>query len=383
MKDTHPMMRLAVVAPNWIGDAVMSLPLVGALAASEVRTSIIAREYVARVYAGVDGVAELVVGAGGARARRIFRLARTLDALACDATVVLPPSFSAALGSFFGGARNRVGYATDARRALLHDALDARGLRTEHVRNNYMRLGRRAVERAGGRFRTGHEPSLIVHEKDGRAAGVALARAGVPGFGDGTHAARGAGGAHDDSNVPGARIVSNAPVAGGTYVVIVPGATYGPAKTWPADRFKELARKLSSDLPVVLAGSEADRARCESMASGLRGVFSVAGGTSIGAFFALLQGARAVVANDSGAVHVSATLGVPTVVLFGSTSPIWTAPRGPSVDIVREPVACSPCFRRTCPTHLECFAGIDVSRVLTTVRDRLSSPALAGGCRPA
>jgi heptosyltransferase-2 len=97
-------------------------------------------------------------------------------------------------------------------------------------------------------------------------------------------------------------------------------------------------------------------------------VHNAAGATSLGGFFALAAGARVVVANDSGSPHVAAALGVPTVVLFGSTSPQWTRPLGERVTVLRHPVHCAPCFRRDCPTELECFAGIPVAEVAAAAR---------------
>ena len=78
-----------------------------------------------------------------------------------------------------------------------------------------------------------------------------------------------------------------------------------------------------------------------------------------------------VLANDSGSPHLAASMGTPVVVVFGSTSPVWTAPLGASVDVIRHPVACSPCFRKSCPTQLECFDGVSVPEVLNAVRKHL------------
>ena len=101
---------------------------------------------------------------------------------------------------------------------------------------------------------------------------------------------------------------------------------------------------------------------------GLAGVVNLAGQTNLGEFFALTEGARVVLANDSGAPHVAASLGVPVVVLFRSTSPEWTAPLGERVHVMQHKVHCNPCFRRTCPTQLECFNGIDPADVIARVR---------------
>ncbi len=149
--------------------------------------------------------------------------------------------------------------------------------------------------------------------------------------------------------------------------MVVPGATYGPAKSWPWERYREVTRQLSADLPVILAGTAPERDLCETIADG-GGVHNLAGETPVGLFLALLEKATVVLANDSGTPHLAASLGAQVVVLFGSTSPEWTAPMGRSVDVVRFPVHCSPCFRKTCPTQLECFDGITTDLVLTRVR---------------
>jgi heptosyltransferase-2 len=155
----------------------------------------------------------------------------------------------------------------------------------------------------------------------------------------------------------------------GEYLVVVPGAAFGPAKSWPEERYRALCAELACHTRVILSGSGGDRVVCERIAAAVPGVQSLAGETSLGEMFALVEGARALVANDSGAPHVAAALGVPCVVLFGSTSPAWTAPRGGDVRVLQHKVHCNPCFRRTCPTQLECFNGIAVGDVVSSVMD--------------
>jgi heptosyltransferase-2 len=334
--------RIAVVAPNWLGDAVMSLDAIGALAGA--RVSVLVSPYVARVYAGIEGVDELIVDRPSGRIRRMLSRARWLDATDPDVALVLPPSFSSALTTLLGGVTRRVGYRGDVRDALLSDALPSEGLRDEHLSTSYRRLASRALELAGVEAGNGSVvPSLHVDDRDRDEAAAVLMSAGVP---------------------------------EGRYAVVVPGAAYGPAKTWPEDRFDALCAGLSGDLPVVLTGGPGDKVLCLRIASARERVFSVAGESSLGGFFAILEGAAVVIANDSGAPHASASLGRPTITLFGSTSPVWTAPRGERVDVIRHPVSCSPCFRRTCPTRLECFNGITPDAVLARARECLSG---AGG----
>lgn len=330
--------RIAIIAPNWLGDAVMSLEAIAELTGR--RVSVLAAPYVARVYAGIPGVDELVVDRPGGRIRRMLSRARWLDATDPDAVLVLPPSFSAALTSLLGGVPRRIGYRGDLRDALLGEALPSDGLREEHLTESYRRLARRAT--GAGAPSSSAAPTLRVEERDRVEAASVLAAAGVP---------------------------------AGPYAVVVPGAAYGPAKTWPEARFDSLCAQLSRDLPVVLTGGAGDMDVCRRLASARGGVFSVAGESSLGGFFAVLEGAAVVIANDSGAPHASASLGRPTIALFGSTSPVWTAPRGERVEVIRHPVHCSPCFRRTCPTQLECFNGIDPAQVLAAARSMLAIAA--------
>jgi heptosyltransferase-2 len=247
---------------------------------------------------------------------------------------LLAPSFSSALTLWLSGVRIRVGYANDGRRALLSDALPARGLREEHVADNYARLGARLMERLGKTLQPGAAPSLSVFDDERRRIRSRLDELGV---------------------------------VGSQYAVVVPGATYGPTKSWPVDKYRALVAQLSEKLPVVLAGGQQERALCESVRGDADSVVNLAGATALGELFALVEGARAVVANDSGVPHVAGSLGTPAVVIFGSTSPTWTQPLGDDVRVVREPVHCSPCFLRECPTQLECYQGITVERVLEAV----------------
>jgi heptosyltransferase-2 len=75
--------------------------------------------------------------------------------------------------------------------------------------------------------------------------------------------------------------------------------------------------------------------------------------------------------NDSGAMHVAAALGVPTVAIFGATDPEATGPVGPAVRIVREPVECSPCFLRECPIDHRCMQRVSPERVAREARELL------------
>jgi heptosyltransferase-2 len=325
--------KILFIAPNWLGDAVMSLPLAGMLsAAGGARVTVLAPDYTARVYMGHRELPEIAVVARRRRLHRIAASARTIRVLQADGAVVLPPSFSSALAVFLGGVPVRVGYAGDGRRGLLTSPLPADGKRDEHLSNNYLRLGTTLLDAL--RLDTPQDyrrPAVHVYPSEERKADAILRERGAPRSG---------------------------------FAVVVPGATFGPAKSWPRRHYRRFLELLSPRLPVVLGGTGAERSLCDRLAEGLENVFNLAGGTSLGEFIALLARAEIVVANDSGAAHVAASLGAPVLALFGSTSPRWTAPQGPYVEIIHGDVSCAPCYLEDCPRELECFAGIEPERVL-------------------
>jgi len=337
--DTQTNRTIAIIAPNWLGDAVMSLPAVGMLgAALGANVSVIAPEATARVYWGLSDVDELVVLGKRGPTRGIRARARYLRKTRPAAAVMMPPSFSSAAGPWLAGVPVRVGYRSDRRQMALTHPVELRAARDEHLSRDFLRLGTTALECLALSPPDSYEtPSIRVADAD--YAGLERVFEGA------VH----------------------------PYVVVVPGATYGPAKSWPWRRYREAVGILGEEHQVVLAGTEAERPMCERIAEGSGSVVNLAGKTPLGTFLALLSRARVVLANDSGSPHLAASVGTPVVVLFGSTSPQWTAPIGPAVEVVRHPVECSPCFRKTCPTQLECFDGITVDAVVEKTRRALTT----------
>ena len=161
-----------------------------------------------------------------------------------------------------------------------------------------------------------------------------------------------------------------------TYYVFAPGAEYGPAKRWPAAHFAELARTLP--LPVVLLGSSKEAALCADIAASANAqrpgqCLDWSGRTSLDQALAVIAGAKAMVSNDSGLMHVAAAFGIPQVALFGSSSPLHTPPLNPRAQVLwlkndpqyQPPLDCAPCFARTCPLgHTRCLVDITPEQVL-------------------
>jgi ADP-heptose:LPS heptosyltransferase len=151
------------------------------------------------------------------------------------------------------------------------------------------------------------------------------------------------------------------------YIVVHPTRGLSAERArWPVAGFVALARALRERGPVLVTGSAADAHIAGAIAEAAgSGVASVAGLTTIGGFGALAAGARAVVAMDSGPMHVAAAVGAPTVGIFAlqSDEPDRWAPRGPHVAIVRASYPCRPGERKeTCP-DFACVANLDVAGI--------------------
>ncbi len=156
-------------------------------------------------------------------------------------------------------------------------------------------------------------------------------------------------------------------LAAGGYYVFAPGAEFGGSKRWPAGHYAALAGLL--DAPCLLLGSGKEAPLCDEIAAAAPSgrCVNLAGKTSLIDAFALIAGARSLVSNDSGLMHVAAALGIPQVALFGSTSPLHTPPLNDKATVMwlkndpayQPPLDCAPCFERECPLgHHRCLVDV-------------------------
>lgn len=334
------MTRSLVIAPQWIGDAVMSEPLLARLAARGERLTVAALPWVAPVYRAMPQVAEVIElpfahGRLDWAARR--RVAAELRGR-FDTAYVLPNSLKSALIPWLARIPVRIGYRGEGRILLLNRRLPNPAGRPPMVAF-YSAL-------AGALSREGERPLLQFPQ-------AALEQA-----------------------------TSGADVQPGAYWVFAPGAEYGPAKLWPAEHYAELARSLHRrhGQPVLLLGSAKEAALCAQIADHAAGACRVlAGQTSLQDAMALIAAARGVVSNDSGLMHVAAAFGVPQAAVFGSTSPEHTPPLNPRARVLwlKEELQldCAPCFDRVCRFgHTRCLTGVSAERVEAALESASSRP---------
>ena len=318
----------------------MTEPLLRVLQARGERITVGALPWVAPVYramAAVAEVMELPFAHGGLQWSARRTMAQQVRGR-FQRAIVCPNSFKSALLPYWAGIPERVGYHGEARYGLLTRRL----------------------------------PNPDKHARPPMVAWYgALAGSGVP--------------ADAQPRMGSAEVACNdAMRAQGLqaqrYWVLVPGAEYGSAKRWPAAHFAALAQQLidQHQLPVLLLGSTKDAEVCAQIASTVNAVqpgicHDLAGRTSLQDAIALVAGARAMVSNDSGLMHVAAALGVPQVAIFGSSSPLHTPPLSLLAQVVwlkneasyQPPLDCAPCFARQCPLgHTRCLGDVTVAMVL-------------------
>ncbi|GAB4483501.1 MAG: lipopolysaccharide heptosyltransferase I [Thermodesulfovibrionales bacterium] len=156
----------------------------------------------------------------------------------------------------------------------------------------------------------------------------------------------------------------------GEYAVIVPGARW-ETKIWPAENFGAVAAGLDFKSIVIGSAADAEIAAKVVSASGGKAV-SMAGSTNLAELIELMRGAKLVISNDSGPMHIAAGFSVPVAAVFGPTSPDRTGPYGDVHIVLQSGRDCVPCFRRTCRTR-QCMSDITPEAVLAEVG--------ATGCR--
>ena len=338
-KDLPPAMLVRAV--NWLGDAVLTTPALGAVRAAlpHSRITLAAKPLVAEMFLHHPDVDEILVYDKDGRhsgAVGMLRMARELRRRDFDAAVLFQNAFDAGLLAFLAGIPRREGYATDGRRLLLSRAVPVTEeiLRLHHA-EYYLRL----VEELG--FSRPGNPALRLRvtgeERDSMAA--RLAAAGIP---------------------EGKRILG-----------INPGATYGSAKRWYPDRFAAVADALSEewDASVVLMGSVPEMPLSGEIEAAMRrSPVNLAGKTTVRELMALLSLCGFLVTNDSGPMHIAAALGIPLVAIFGPTDWLTTSPWTRRATIVRVDVDCSPCRRRECDRGHECMVGVTADMVVSAAR---------------
>ena len=333
--------RILIVAPSWVGDSILSEPLVALLRDpyEDPIVDVLVAPWCAPVYARMRGIRRIVESPfahGKLDIPSRKRLALELRKEGYTRAFVLPNSWKSALIPFFAGVGRRTGLVGEARYGLLNDA---------------RRLDKTRLPRLVDQFNLLAEPRGTATPEPALAPVLRAAPEQV------------------------AATLETFGLRGGRpAAALCVGAEYGPAKRWPAAHFAALAGRLAAEgHDAWLLGSARDEpigAEVEALAPGQ--VTNLIGHTDLGQAIDLIAAAAAVVSNDSGLMHVAAALDRPLVALYGSSSPIATPPLAERASILSLGLACSPCFERLCPLgHFKCLNDLAPDRVWAALRVQL------------
>ncbi len=331
--------KVFIRSTNWIGDAVMSVAALREVRRlyPEDRLVLAARPWVSGLFEN-QGLVDEVVSIGTTPSRiTAFRQAVSV-ARGSDQAVLLQNAFGAALVTIAAHIPDRAGYRTDGRSWLL----------TRSAVPRIKRLGRHQIYYyLDLLYQTGLSPTDYLSDS---------------GYKPDIHLVT------DDSSLASAHrrldengVVRNRPVVG-----VNPGAFFGSAKRWFADRWAALADLLIQrlDAQILIFGSREEKRLADEIRESMhyRPVI-LAGATDLPSLMALISLCDLFITNDSGPMHLAAALGTPQIALFGSTDEIATGPYSPKAQVVHKHVECSPCLLRECPLDLRCFEQIKVDEV--------------------
>jgi heptosyltransferase-2 len=337
--------RILIRGTNWIGDTVMSLAAFRELRSlyPEAHLAAYVKEWVAGVLREQGLVDEIITfgnrdsGFGDSKRLRSF-----------DTAVLFQNAFRAALQARMAGIPERIGYNTDGRSILLtRKAVPRIKALNRHQIYYYLDLlYQTGLSGTDYLNEPGFHPDISIRPTTYglRKAGELLMQEGI----------------RDD----------NTPLIG-----INPGAYFGPAKRWLTERYGKLADMLTSryNAAILVFGSADELPIAQEMAAEMKArPLILTGKTDLETYIALISLSRVFITNDSGPMHIAASLDVPQVAIFGSTDDSATGPRSPRAQVIHKHVECSPCLLRECPLDMRCFTSIEVEEVMEAVRESLA-----------
>jgi heptosyltransferase-2 len=321
--------RIVVLAPNWLGDAVMALPAITSVCrTASSHVSVAVRQSVSGLFELVHGLTEIVCLEGNWR-----RDAQLLKAGAYDVALLFPNSFRSAWVARWAGIDERWGYCGDGRSLLLSMAVE-RPSELLHQSDYYRHLTQELAFSAEATH-----PCIDIPVRFIKPVYDQLQEHGYDGV--------------------------------SPLIVLAPGAAYGTAKQWEPANVAKLIKKLieKQDAVCVLVGTFNDDMTGTAVLRALEPelvteshVINLIGVTTVPELAALLALSNAYIGNDSGASHLAAAVGTPVVTVFGPTNEHTSTPmtgkESGRVEVVTHQVWCRPCMLRECPIDHSCMTGV-------------------------
>jgi len=338
--------RILIRAPNWVGDFVMATPVFRCMRESfpDAKITLALRPYLKPILDDApwsDDVLPCDDAGGLGSLPAILSTAWRLRKRELDLALILPNSLKTALEARLGGAKRRVGYARDGRSRLLTDALprpsqDGKFLPT-YMGDYYLRL----CEHIGCEVKDRSLQLFVSPQCEDEATTVLKSRGADPGT---------------------------------PFAILNPGASFGPSKLWPPDRFAAVGDALAEEFgfQILISGSPREDETVEEVRSSMKTpAFNLAHGEPVMGLDhlkSLVKRCALLVTLDSGPRHFAVAFERPVVTIMGPNSPLYTDTPLERGIVVREQVDCGPCQQKHCTTDHRCMLRITPENVLAACR---------------
>jgi len=301
-------MKILVVSPAWIGDAVMAQSLYKIIKRDmpECQLSVLAPSWTLPILGRMSEVNASFLSPfnhGELRLKERFSLAQKIRESSFDQSVILTNSFKSALIPFFAQIPIRTSWLGEFRYGLIND------IRDDPSRHKHL-----MIERFAALTPASKPPSKDL---------IPYPRLTV-----------------DKKNV-NSLVNANQISLDRETIALCPGAEFGIAKRWPTYHFADVVdHYLKQGWNTIILGSDKDNPIAAEItkltATNSSCLYDLTGKTSIEDALDLLSISRLVLTNDSGLMHLAAAVGASLVALYGPTSPDLTPPLSTSSTILRK-----------------------------------------------
>jgi heptosyltransferase-2 len=342
--ETRLMEKLIIRTPNHLGDCLMALPAIAALAKvrPDWEITILHPGWAGPIYETLASCRKISLppdklhGSGA-----IFYQAGIYMKGKYDIGVVMPPSFSSAFAIFLPGVKKRYGYTGQGRRILLNNGVNGKKGIGVHRSQSYKYLLEEAAEK---KFEI-ENPRIDIAPEIRTDAEKLLDESGI------------------NINEP---------------IMAIAAQAVAPSRRWGSGNYRDLAAQLIKQYGghIVLLGSPAEADAGAEIARGDSKIINLCGKTDIGTAAAVLSRCRLFIGNDSGLAHLAAAVGIPLVVLSGADKPSETSPLSDrKTVIIKNDLDCISCVKNYCPKKedrfMRCMKEISVIEVLSAANKYL------------
>jgi heptosyltransferase-2 len=327
--------KILIIAPNWVGDIVMSQSLLIMLRdkyKDNLILDVMANEWTKNILNRMPEINNIIDNPfkhGELRLIKRVLLGIELKQNNYNQAIILTNTLKSAIVPFFANIKKRTGFVGEQRYLLLNDIYKLNKQKLPRLIDQYCFLAQ------------------------ANNLKIKLPRLSI-----------------DKNNQ--ANIIKQYDLSNKKIIVIAPGAEYGPAKRWPVDYFIELTRLLKqTEYYILILGAKKDQDIANKIAnsSDNKKILNLVGTTSLSDTVDIIDLATYTITNDSGLMHVASATSSRVIAIYGSSTPNYTPPLSPNAIILKINIECSPCFSRTCKfNHYNCLKLITPQMVFDCIK---------------